>query len=84
VNCPWCLKRRAGDEDIRLWEAGNDGDEGPLRAAGWSDADGSHLCWKLHDGECDAPEWWASVTPAEVEALRADVERLKARLAVQA
>lgn len=43
--------------------------------------EGSHLCWKEWGGVCEPPEWWSSVTPLEVETLRAEQDRLNRLIA---
>lgn len=79
MTCPICLRPIATDEDERTWQAvGLDEMERP---DDWKNDDADHLCWREYGGECEPPDWFAAVTPLEVQTLREDVPILRAQLA---
>lgn len=68
MTCPTCLRPQATDEDIIKWNTDNE-----------YDPDGD-LCWKEYGGKCDPPDWFAAVTPLEVQDLRTMIAETRAAL----
>ena len=74
MTCPNCLRPIANADDQKTWES--IGRAEIERPDDWKNDDADHLCWETYGGECEPPEWFATVTPAEVINLRAEVARL--------
>lgn len=75
MTCPNCLRPQATAADEHIWRGVQLGDDLP---DDWASEDADHLCWLTIDDEshCEPPEWFAAVTPLEVQELRAQIAAL--------
>jgi len=74
--CDTCLRPVARQADEDTFDRVVEG-EIPM-PDGWGDNDAENLCWReAVGGECEPPEWFEYVTPADHAAAIAEIDRLR-------